>query len=215
MDQVKVPQFDRAGVRCGRQLQKHGFKAPAAEPRHGRWSICCPPCHHVVLSRRQWTLSHDAWGIYCASLWSVTTTPKMLWIGKEMVHATHPKPWGVNKGLIHTELDQGLHNSASPLGMHSQGQLRFISTQQWAHPELYNPYNSIPDPPGDSLAPLNHPKDFGEEHNRSARLLPYSTRKSGTLILFYITCFGSWDAQHLSQSTAAHRWFAANSWAIL
>lgn len=45
-------------------------------------------------------------------------------------------------------------------------------------------YDSIPDPLGDSLAPLSHPKDFGEEHNRSARLFPHSTRKSKTLILF-------------------------------
>lgn len=46
------------------------------------------------------------------------------------------------------------------------------------------PYNSIPDSLGDSLAPLSDPKYFGEEHNRSARLLPYSTRRSKTLILF-------------------------------
>lgn len=44
-------------------------------------------------------------------------------------------------------------------------------------------YDSIHDPLADSLVPLSHPKGFGEEHNRSARLLPYSSRKSKTLIL--------------------------------
>lgn len=73
------------------------------------------------------------------------------------------------------------------------------------------PYNSIPDSLGDSLAPLSDPKYFGEEHNRSARLLPYSTRRSKTLILFTSHVLGAGGAHHLSQNTAVHRQFAANS----
>lgn len=175
MDQVKTSQFGRAGVKCG-----GSFMAPAVEPRHGKQSVCCLFCHHAVLSRKWWTITQDAWGIHCAGLWSAMTTPEMLWIGKEMVHASHLNPWDVNKSLIFTELDHGLHNSVSPLSVHCQGQLRFSSAQQFT----ILPYNSIPDSLGDSLAPLSHPKDFGEEQSRSARLLPYSTRKSKTLILF-------------------------------
>lgn len=156
------------------------FTAPAVEPRHGKQSICCPSCHHAVLSRKRWTITQDAWGVRCGGLWSAMTTPEMLWIGKAMVHASHLNPWGVSKGLTYAELDHGLHNSVSPLSVHGQGQLYFISAQQFT----ILPYYSIPDSLGDSLAPLSHPKDFGEEHNKSARLLPYSTRKSKTLILF-------------------------------
>lgn len=50
------------------------------------------------------------------------------------------------------------------------------------------PHNSVPDPLGDSLAPLSHPKGFGEEHSRSARLLPYFTRKH---ILFTLHVLGA------------------------
>lgn len=54
--------------------------------------------------------------------------------------ACHPsKPMRCQQGLIYTGLDHGLHNSVSPLSMHSQGQLHFISAQQWAHTKLYYP----------------------------------------------------------------------------
>lgn len=140
MDQVKIPQFDRAGVK-----RRGSPKSTASRPlllnpgMRGRQSICCSPCHHAVLGRRRWTISHDAWSIHCASLWSTLPIPKMLCIEKEMVHDTHLNPWGVNKGLIYTELDHGLHNSVSPFSMHSQRQLCFISAQQWAHTKLSYP----------------------------------------------------------------------------
>lgn len=210
---MKIPQLNRAGVECGGQPKKHVFKAPTVEPTHERWSVCCPPCHHVDLSRRRWTINHHAGGIPCASLRSATTTPKMLWIEKETVHATHPNPRGVNKGLIYTELAHGLHNSASPPRMHSQGQLRFISAPRWAHPKLHKPSSQFsPWSPWWLPSSSKSSKRFWrgtQQVSQTPSILHQETYP------VYITRFGSWGAQHLIQNTAAHRRFAANSWAIL